>query len=115
MFSKTCKKILCCAIVLILAQNSIFVSAQTQVTTEKTLDRYIDQIGGTTADEAVRLALENNGELAAARKEFEAAQALVKQARLRPNPSLETIGAKQINGADTILGYPIPFCVQLSE
>ena len=106
MFSKTCKKILCCAIVLILAQTSTIISAQTQVTTEhetKTLDRYIDQIGGTTADEAVRIALENNGELAAARKELEASQALVKQARLRPNPSLETSGAKQINGADNSL------------
>jgi len=53
-----------------------------------------------TADAAVLLALENNGELQAMRKEADAARALVKQARLRPNPTLVTSGAKQIGGKD---------------
>ena len=53
-----------------------------------------------TADQAVALALENNGELQALRKEVDAARALVKQAGLRSNPTLNATGAKQINGAD---------------
>ena len=79
-------------------------SAQTQATIlpdeAATLSRYLDQTNGMTADEAVRTALENNGELVAARKEIEAARALVKQARLRPNPSLEFSRSEQIGGRD---------------
>src|SRR6185369_15334351 len=61
---------------------------------------YLDMQNGMTADQAVALAFENNGELQASRKEVEAARALVKQAGLRPNPKLDASGAKQINGAD---------------
>lgn len=66
-----------------------------------TLSRYLDQTDGTKADDAVRIALENNGELAAMRKERDAARAMVRQARLRANPSLETSGAKQIGMSDS--------------
>jgi cobalt-zinc-cadmium efflux system outer membrane protein len=62
--------------------------------------KYLDPVQGKTADELVALALENNGEIAALRKEAEAAEALIRQARLRPNPSLELSGTKQIGGAD---------------
>src|SRR5258707_459154 len=62
--------------------------------------RYLDQVGGMTADQAVALALENNGELQAMRKEVDAARAMVKQAGLRPNPTLTASGAQQINGKD---------------
>ena len=82
------------------------VLAQTQITApaeNTTLSRYLDQSAGMTADEAVRIALENNGELAAIRKERDAAQAMVKQARLRANPSLEASGAKQIGMSDNSL------------
>ena len=61
---------------------------------------YFDQQNGMTADQAVALALENNGELQALRKDTDAARALVKQASLRPNPTLYASGAKQIDGAD---------------
>ena len=64
------------------------------------LKKYVDQKEGTSADEAVAYALEHNGELLAARKEIDAARALVKQAGLRANPSLEINGAKQTNGPD---------------
>ena len=80
------------------------VLAQTQIAApvaDTTLFRYLDQTTGMTADEAVRIALENNGELAAMRKERDAAQAMVRQARLRANPSLEASGAKQIGMADS--------------
>jgi cobalt-zinc-cadmium efflux system outer membrane protein len=53
-----------------------------------------------TADEAVAYALAHNGELLAARKEIEAAEALVKQAGLRSNPRLDVEGSRQINGKD---------------
>lgn len=53
-----------------------------------------------TADQAVALALENNGELQALRKEVEASRSLVKQARLRANPKVTASGAKQIGMAD---------------
>ncbi len=61
---------------------------------------YLDLQNGMTADQAVALALENNGEIQAVRKEIEAARALVKQAGLRSNSTLTASGAKQINGAD---------------
>lgn len=64
---------------------------------------YLDLQNGMTADEAVALALENNGELQALRKETDAARALIKQARLRANPKLEANGARQIGGTDNSL------------
>src|SRR2546428_7003971 len=58
--------------------------------------RYLDQTNGMTADETVAYALAHNGELEAARKEIDAARAMVKQARLRANPMLEVEGTRQI-------------------
>ena len=98
MFSPIIKTILCLSLML-----PGLVLAQTQISApvgDTTLSRYFDQTSGMTADEAVRIALENNGELAAMRKERDAAQAMVRQARLRANPSLEASGAKQIGMAD---------------
>ena len=69
-----------------------------------TLSRYLDQTDGTTADSAVAYALAHNGDLEAARKEIDAARAMVKQARLRANPKLDADGTRQINGKDNILG-----------
>ncbi len=80
--------------------SSASASAQTPTPTPESSSRYLDQIGGLTADAAVAFALENNGELQALRKEVEAARALVKQAGLRPNPKLTASGAKQLGGAD---------------
>ena len=74
--------------------------AQAPTPTPDSLFRYRDQVSGMTADQAVALALHNNGELLALRKEVDAARALVKQAGLRPNPTLSVNGAKQIDGPD---------------
>src|SRR5207245_7656288 len=60
------------------------------------LSRYVDQTNGLTADEAVAYALAHNGELEAARREIDAAKAMVKQARLRANPKLDNEGTRQI-------------------
>ncbi len=63
---------------------------------QKSLSRYLDQTNGMTADEAVAYALSHNAELEAARKEIDAAKAMVKQARLRANPMLEVEGKRQV-------------------
>ncbi|MGI8639691.1 MAG: TolC family protein [Pyrinomonadaceae bacterium] len=112
MFFKTCRKILFWAIVLVSAQTSTIVSAQTGTAPHESesLARYVDQTNGMTADEAVAFALLNNGELAAAQKEIEAARSLVKQAGLRPNPSVEFSRQEQIGGADndTMIAGSLP-------
>lgn len=66
-------------------------------------NKYLDLQTGKTADELVAYALANNPELAAMRSEVTAAEALVKQAGLRPNPSLELSGTRQIGGSDNSL------------
>jgi len=69
--------------------------AQTQVPPiTKTVINYLDQATGQTADDIVTYALAHNDELEALRREVEASEALVRQARLRANPSLEIGGAK---------------------
>lgn len=77
------------------------VSAQTSTETgtaqiKSESSRYLDQTNGMTADEAVAYALAHNGEIEAARKEIDAARAMVKQARLRANPKLDIEGTRQI-------------------
>src|SRR5947209_2175536 len=98
------------AVALMVTQYSGLASAQTvsAATSESRLALdarpglalYVDQAGGMTADEVVAYALEHNGELIAARKELAAARALVKQASLRANPTLDVGGSKQVNGGD---------------
>jgi cobalt-zinc-cadmium efflux system outer membrane protein len=59
------------------------------------IGRYLDPVNGTTADQAVRSALENNGEIKAMRDELEATRAQIKQAELRPNPRLSIMGSQE--------------------
>src|SRR5262249_55957768 len=75
-----------------------------------TLSRYFDPKSGMTADEAVAYALAHNAELLAARKEVDAARALVKQAALRANPMIEVERKEQLNGSDnqTMVGATLP-------
>ncbi len=89
------------------AQDAPPVSA---ISTPSSIAKYLDALEGKTADELVAYALENNAELAAARKEIEAARALVKQARLRPNPSVEFSRQEQIGGSDndTMIAGSLP-------
>ena len=61
---------------------------------------YFDPVAGLTADESVARALASNGELAAMRKELEAARSLVRQASARANPRLDVSGAKAVNMPD---------------
>ncbi len=65
--------------------------------------KYLDQTGGRTADDLVKFAIANNAEIAAMRNEAEAGEALIRQARLRPNPSVEVSGTRMIGGPDNSL------------
>jgi len=64
------------------------------------LPRYFDPANGMTADQVVAYALSHNAELLASRSEVEAVRALVRQAALRPNPSLEIERKEQLGGSD---------------
>jgi cobalt-zinc-cadmium efflux system outer membrane protein len=64
-------------------------AAQPPQSDDTSIAGYVDSANGMTADEAVTYALAHNGELLAARKEIDVAQALVRQAGLRPNPRLD--------------------------
>ena len=79
-------------------ENGKVVPEQIMPVVDLTIGLYLDQTNGMTADEAVRIALENNGELLALRNEVKAAEALVRQAELRPNPKLEISGGQEIIG-----------------
>jgi cobalt-zinc-cadmium efflux system outer membrane protein len=76
----------------------------------RVLDRYIDQVNGTTDDQAVQIALDHNDELAGVRKSIDAARGRLKQAGLRANPSVEFNRREQIAGPDnnTIIGGSLP-------
>jgi len=61
-------------------------------------EKYLDGANGRSVDDLVKAALANNLEVLAMRKEAEAGEALIRQARLRANPSLEVSGTRQIGG-----------------
>ncbi|CAN5650331.1 TolC family protein [soil metagenome] len=91
------KKIILLALLFLL---SPFLTIQAQITDVQTVSnsfsiaKYLDQTNGKTADELVAYALANNAELEAVRRETQAAEALVRQADLRANPTLEVGAAK---------------------
>lgn len=60
--------------------------------------KYLNETDGRSVDDLVKAALANNLEVIAMRKEAEAGGALIRQARLRANPSLEVSGTRQIGG-----------------
>src|SRR6266566_2648037 len=95
----------------VLAQSTVpdsdkqvaLVNASRSLPPISSLTKYFDPQAGITVDQAVAYALEHNGELLAARKEIEAASALVKQAGLRANPKVDTNLAKTITGKDNTI------------
>ena len=90
----------------IAAISSLPITASAQMTMQATSPSqaitsiYLDPVNGKTVDDLVALALQNNAEIIAMRKEAEAGESLVKQAGLRPNPMVEVSGAKRIGGTD---------------
>src|SRR5882724_11063132 len=95
----------------VLAQSTVqdsdkqiaLVNARQPLPPISSLTKYFDQQTGITVDQAVTYALERNGELLAARKEIDAASALVKQASLRSNPKVDASVAKTATGADNTI------------
>lgn len=79
------------------------VESQPNQNASSTLTKYLDPESGMTADEAVTYALAHNSELEAVRQETESARAMVRQARLRPNPMLDVGGSRMIAGTDNSL------------
>lgn len=64
-----------------------------------TLSKYVDQVSGTDADAAVRLALQNNDELLALKKEVEASTVLIGQAEQRARPMVGFESRQQVGGS----------------
>ncbi len=92
-----------CAIALLVPQFATPAQAQTASSRQdepSSSSRYIDQASGLTADDVVAYALTHNLELQAARKEIDAAKAMVKQARLRANPKVDVGVTQNFTGTD---------------
>lgn len=102
MIEKLSSAVLICAIFAIAAgaQQSVDYRPPTKPDAVAETARLLDQADGTTADKLVELALGGNGDLAALRKEADAADAMIKQAGLRPNPGVTVGGAEEIGGMD---------------
>jgi cobalt-zinc-cadmium efflux system outer membrane protein len=78
-----------------------------------TIARYLDATQGTSSNDLVRRALLSNGELQAVRLEIERARARLRQAGLRPNPTLDfehTTGALTGSSgeSETSIGATLP-------
>ena len=101
--TKYCLLIVGCLLGLVLA-NSPTVRTYGQATmpaaTQNSSAKYLDPVTGKTVDELVSIAVANNAGLLAMRKEAEAGEALLRQAGLRANPTLEVSGARQLGGTD---------------
>jgi cobalt-zinc-cadmium efflux system outer membrane protein len=97
------KSLLLPLVVLSVVQLRVVAQTEPRVASQSggtSLPRYFYPANGMTADQAVVYALSHNAELLAARSEVEAARALVRQAALRPNPSVEFERKEQLGGSD---------------
>ena len=83
------------------AENSFYGARVNRLVVQRSaVARYADPQAGLTVDQAVAYALEHNGELLAAKKDIDAASALLKQAGLRANPKVDASVSKTITGTD---------------
>lgn len=71
------------------SKDSDTASPDRAIAVSTTLSRYYDPLQGTSSNDLVRRALASNGELAAIRIDIERARARLRQAGLRPNPTLD--------------------------
>jgi len=86
--------------------------ADTSSPTESWIASYLDPVQGSSSIDFVRRALQSNAQLAATRLEIDRARARLRQAGLRPNP---TVDFEQQNGAfnspgerTTAIGFSLP-------
>src|SRR6185436_1877481 len=78
-----------------------------------TSSRYLDPAQGASSNDLIRRALTSNAEFAAARLDIERARARVRQASLRPNPTVEFEQATgKFTGSagerETSIGFALP-------
>lgn len=86
------------ASVVLAAVPSVAFAQHPAASTALSYAKYLNETDGRSVDDLVKAALANNLEVIAMRKEAEAGEALIRQARLRANPSLEVSGTRQIGG-----------------
>jgi cobalt-zinc-cadmium efflux system outer membrane protein len=86
------------ASVVLAAVPSVAFAQHPAASTALSYPKYLNETDGRSVDDLVKAALANNLEVIAMRKEAEAGEALIRQARLRANPSLEVSGTRQIGG-----------------
>jgi outer membrane protein, heavy metal efflux system len=97
------KSLVVLLLVLWVAQPQAIAQTEPGITSQpggSSLPRYFDPANGMTADQAVSYALGHNAELLAVRNEVDASRALVRQAGLRLNPSVEFERKEQLAGKD---------------
>lgn len=75
--------------------------------------QFVDPVGGMTADDLVRYALRNNGELAAARQMIAQARCRLRQAGLKANPMIEASGARALNMPDNSVMFTAELPLEL--
>lgn len=80
------------------AAPSVAFAQQPAANTALSYAKYLNERDGRSVDDLVKAALANNLEVIAMRKEAEAGEALIRQARLRANPGLEVGGTRQVGG-----------------
>lgn len=88
-------------------------AARTGAVTPSAVALYFDPVQGASSGDLVRRALSSNGELAAARLDIERARARLRQAGLRPNPTIDfeqTTGRFTGSGgeSETSVGVSLP-------
>ncbi|HMQ05555.1 MAG TPA: TolC family protein [Pyrinomonadaceae bacterium] len=86
------------ASVVLAAVPSVAFAQHPAASTALSYAKYLNETDGRSVDDLVKAALANNLEVIAMRKEAEAGEALIRQASLRANPSLEVSGTRQIGG-----------------
>jgi cobalt-zinc-cadmium efflux system outer membrane protein len=91
-FKRTPVSLTLIAAVVLISSIQMFAQTSSPPITAKSL---IDSVKGMTADEAVKFALKNNGELQALRSETEAAKKLIDQARQRQRIQVNANGLQQ--------------------
>jgi cobalt-zinc-cadmium efflux system outer membrane protein len=86
---------------------------ETLGTASATLSRYTDPVQGASSNDLVRRALTSNSELAAVRLDIERGRARLRQAGLRPNPTIDfeqTTGrfTNSLGERETSIGFALP-------
>src|SRR6185369_3869112 len=88
-------------------------AADTSSTASETLSRYTDPVQGASSNDLVRRALTSNAELSAVRLDIERGRARLRQAGLRPNPTVDfeqTTGrfTNSLGERETSVGFALP-------